>query len=44
MALERNPLEYRRRAYGMDHNRYEWSMLTAVRASNGRTARRWRFG
>lgn len=28
MALERNHLDYPRRAYGMDHDRYEWSMLT----------------
>jgi peptidoglycan/xylan/chitin deacetylase (PgdA/CDA1 family) len=28
MALERNHLEYPRRTYGMDHDRYEWSMLT----------------
>ncbi len=28
MALERNHLDYPRRAYGMDHDRYAWSMLT----------------
>ncbi|TXS92037.1 polysaccharide deacetylase family protein [Parahaliea maris] len=28
MALEREHLEYPRRAYGMDHDRYDWSMLT----------------
>ena len=28
MTLEKRFLEYRQRAYGMDHGRYEWSMLT----------------
>ena len=28
MALDRSYLEYPRRRYGMDHARYEWSMLT----------------
>ena len=28
MALDRNHLEYPRRAHGMDHDRYAWSMLT----------------
>ena len=44
MALERNPLEYRRRAYGMDHDRYEWSMLTdrpRVQWPHGKTLAVW---
>ncbi|MCU0975647.1 MAG: polysaccharide deacetylase family protein [Steroidobacteraceae bacterium] len=28
MALDRSYLEYPRRRYGMDHDRYDWSMLT----------------
>ena len=28
MALDPHYLEYRRRRYGMDHDRYEWSMLS----------------
>ena len=28
MSLDKNFLEYPRRKYGMDHDRYEWSMLT----------------
>ena len=28
MTLEKRFLEYRQRAYGMDHGRYKWSMLT----------------
>lgn len=28
MALDREHLEYPRRAYGMDHDRYDWSMLS----------------
>ena len=28
MSLDKNFLEYPRRNYGMDHDRYEWSMLT----------------
>ncbi len=44
MALERNHLEYPRRAYGMDHDRYEWSMLTdrpRVRWPQGKTLAVW---
>ena len=31
MSLDREHLEYPRRAYGMDHQRYSWSMLSARR-------------
>ena len=44
MALERNHLEYPRRAYGMDHDRYEWSMLTdrpRVQWPQGKTLAVW---
>ena len=44
MALERNHLEYPRRAYGMDHERYEWSMLTdrpRVQWPQGKTLAVW---
>lgn len=44
MALERNHLEYPRRAPGMDHDRYEWSMLTdrpRVQWPNGKTLAVW---
>ena len=44
MALERNHLEYPRRAYGMDHDRYEWSMLTdrpRVQWPHGKTLAVW---
>jgi allantoinase len=44
MALERNHLEYPRRGYGMDHDRYEWSMLTdrpRVRWPQGKTLAVW---
>ena len=44
MALEGNHLEYPRRAYGMDHDRYEWSMLTdrpRVQWPHGKTLAVW---
>lgn len=44
MALERNHLEYPRRAYGMDHDRYAWSMLTdrpRVQWPHGKTLAVW---
>jgi peptidoglycan/xylan/chitin deacetylase (PgdA/CDA1 family) len=44
MALEPNHLEYPRRAYGMDHARYEWSMLTdrpRVQWPDGKTLAVW---
>jgi len=28
MALDREHLQYPRRGYGMDHDRYDWSMLS----------------
>ena len=28
MALDREHLEYPHRSYGMDHERYDWSMLS----------------
>lgn len=31
MALDRSYLEYPRRRYGMDHDRYDWSMLSSRR-------------
>jgi allantoinase len=44
MALERIHLEYPRRAYGMDHDRYTWSMLSqrpAIRWPGGRPLALW---
>lgn len=44
MALERNHLEYPRRAHGMDHDRYAWSMLTdrpRVQWPQGKTLAVW---
>ena len=44
MALERNHLQYPRRAYGMDHDRYEWSMLTdrpPIQWPHGKTLAVW---
>jgi peptidoglycan/xylan/chitin deacetylase (PgdA/CDA1 family) len=34
MALDKAHLEYPYRRYGMDHNRYEWSMLSQRKAVN----------
>ncbi|MEI8648123.1 hypothetical protein P4S73_09765 [Paraglaciecola sp. Hal342] len=28
MALDKSYLEYSHRSHGMDHDRYDWSMLT----------------
>ncbi|WGL16286.1 polysaccharide deacetylase family protein [Microbulbifer bruguierae] len=44
MALDREHLEYPRRSYGMDHDRYDWSMLTdrpAVQWPDGKRLALW---
>lgn len=44
MALDPNYLEYRRRCYGMDHDHYEWSMLSRrapVKWPNGARVALW---
>ncbi|MEM1111301.1 MAG: polysaccharide deacetylase family protein [Pseudomonadota bacterium] len=44
MALDREHLEYPKRAYGMDHDRYDWSLLTArpkVSWPGGKTLALW---
>lgn len=44
MALDRDHLEYPQRRYGMDHDRYDWSMLmdrTAVQWPEGRRLALW---
>ena len=37
-------LRYPRRRYGMDHDRYDWSMLPNASRSRGRAARSSRSG
>jgi allantoinase len=44
MAMDKNYLEYPHRSYGMDHDRYEWSMLTdrkPVQWPNGKKLALW---
>lgn len=44
MSVENDPLSYPRRHYGMDHDRYEWSMLgdrKPVRWPGGKTLALW---
>ncbi|MGK0500167.1 MAG: peptidoglycan/xylan/chitin deacetylase (PgdA/CDA1 family) [Oceanicoccus sp.] len=44
MSLDKEYFDYPHRSYGMDHDRYEWSMLTdrkAVQWPNGKTLALW---
>ncbi|MBU2954780.1 polysaccharide deacetylase family protein [Marinobacter sp. F3R08] len=44
MTLDKNYLEYSKRSYGHDHNRFQWSMLTdrpPVQWGNGKTLAVW---
>ena len=44
MALDNDYLEYPRRSYGNDHNRYDWSMLAdrpSIQWENGKRLAVW---